>query len=194
MVRKATIRLAIGPLRDHRPAAQVVTLPVRTGCCFAKGEISGQPRDALKSRPSASQKPVPKPRPNGGRRSARVAAYVVPKLCPKAKHHLRLPALLLIHLDEMSPSRGSWRQDRWPTLGGDGFRRGTAGQNTRCEVSTIRAANSSSNREGDPHTGSHLVPVPVAEMADDGQLRAVCRQHVRPEIRLGAKTGKLPVH
>jgi hypothetical protein len=98
-------------------------------------------------------------------------------------------AILSIRFDGLSPSRGSWRQDRWPALGGDGLRRGTAGQNTRCEVSTIRAANSSSNREGDPHTGSHLVPVPVAEMADDGQLRAVCRQHLRPEMRLGAKTG-----
>ena len=102
---------------------------------------------------------------------------------------LLIKSLYSIQMAGLSPGRGSWRQDRWPTLRGDGLRRGTAGQNTRCEVSTIRAANSSSNREGDPHTGSHLVPVPVAEMADDGQLRAVCRQHVRPEIRLGAKTG-----
>jgi len=39
----------------------------------------------------------------------------------------------------------------------------------------------SSNREGDPHAGFHLVPVPVTEMANDGQLRAVRRHHVRPE-------------
>ena len=60
-----------------------------------KRYVSGQIRKVLKSRPSASKKSVPKWRRNGGRRSAGVAADVVPKLCPRARHRFRLPSGLL---------------------------------------------------------------------------------------------------
>ena len=60
---------------------------------------------------------------------------------------------------------------------------------TRTSVLTIRATGSASDRERGAHTGLHAGPVPVAEMADDGQFRPVCCQHVGSEIGLGAKAG-----
>src|SRR5260370_33866098 len=62
------------------------------------------------------------------------------------------------------------------------------------EVSTIRLTSSVSKREGGAHAGPHLVPVPVAEMGDDGQFRVVRCEHVRSEIRFGANTGQFPLH
>ena len=98
-------------------------------------------------------------------------------------------AFLRIHSAALSPLRRFGRRTDGPTPKGNGFQRETGKRNGRCSVSTIRAAGSASNRERGAHTGLHSGPVPVAQMADAGQLRAMCCQHVGSEIRLGAKAG-----
>jgi hypothetical protein len=58
------------------------------------GQVSGQTRRGLKSRLSASQKSVPKLRPDGGRRSPGVAVGAVAKSCPKTTPLLLTPRSL----------------------------------------------------------------------------------------------------
>jgi len=99
------------------------------------------------------------------------------------------PGRLRIHSAALSPLRRFGRRTDGPASEGDGFQCETGKRNGRYSVSAIRATGSASNRERGAHAGLHSGPVPVAEMADDGQLRAVCCQHVGSEPGLGAKAG-----
>ena len=81
------------------------------------------------------------------------------------------------------------RRTDGPTSEDDGFQCETGERKSWCSVSTIPATGSASNRERGAYAGLHSGPVPVTEMADDGQLRAVCCQHVGSETGLDAKAG-----
>jgi hypothetical protein len=134
---------------------------------------------------------IPIPRPGAARRPFFVAHMPWTRSGEAGRTPLRSGRMVAhsetVHLDEASPLPRTWPPGGLGTRR-SGQHRGDSGNGSRTNTAALRFK----SRRRRVHRPSP-VPIPVAETADDAQLGTVDCQHVRSEVRFGAKSGRLPV-